>query len=165
MSARPAQYASPSCMRPQCAEGQCWWPCAAARHDHMLAGACTSCMCRMRTGVACCCPHGWSVQLQSMALLLQARAVAMLSLAAERCDDDARLQRIVPYLLVCHLFYSRVHLSSYFEIVSRPLWAPSVCPATILWPVHIQSVDLLRQGQCEAVPQTVARCNHVAPAV
>ena len=33
----------------------------------------------------------------------QARAVAMLSLAAEMCDDDARLQRIVPYLLVSPL--------------------------------------------------------------
>ena len=30
----------------------------------------------------------------------QTRAVALLSRAAEMCDDDTRLQRIVPYLLV-----------------------------------------------------------------
>lgn len=36
-------------------------------------------------------------------LFLQTRAVALLSKAATMCDDDTRLQRIVPYLLVCFL--------------------------------------------------------------
>ena len=32
--------------------------------------------------------------------LMQTQAVAMLSEAAELCDDDTRLQRIIPYMLV-----------------------------------------------------------------
>ena len=32
--------------------------------------------------------------------LMQTQAVAMLSKAAELCDDDTRLQRIIPYMLV-----------------------------------------------------------------
>ena len=31
---------------------------------------------------------------------MQTKAVAMLSEAAELCDDDTRLQRIIPYMLV-----------------------------------------------------------------
>ena len=38
----------------------------------------------------------------------QTRAVALLSRAAEWCDDDTRLQRVVPYLLVrCNNFYCK----------------------------------------------------------
>ena len=33
-------------------------------------------------------------------MLVQTRAVALLCKAAEMCDDDTRLQRVVPYLLV-----------------------------------------------------------------
>ena len=33
-------------------------------------------------------------------MLVQARAIALLSEAARYCDDDTRLQRIVPYLVV-----------------------------------------------------------------
>ena len=37
----------------------------------------------------------------------QTRAVALLSQAAALCDDDTRLQRVVPYLLVSPLLCSR----------------------------------------------------------
>lgn len=37
---------------------------------------------------------------------MQTRAVALLSKAAALCDDDTRLQRVVPYLLVRHLAQS-----------------------------------------------------------
>ena len=33
---------------------------------------------------------------------MQTRAVALLSRVAVLCDDDTRLQRVVPYILVCH---------------------------------------------------------------
>lgn len=40
-----------------------------------------------------------SVQVSGM-LLLQTRAVALLSRVAGMCEDDTRLQRVVPYILV-----------------------------------------------------------------
>lgn len=42
----------------------------------------------------------WSEHVLCVHVELQARAVAMLSRTAEACNDDVRLQRIVPYLLV-----------------------------------------------------------------
>lgn len=39
-------------------------------------------------------------------------AIALLTQAATHCDDDARLQRIVPHLLVCAFMLVALHVSS-----------------------------------------------------
>ena len=54
-----------------------------------------------------CAVHLWcprqsllSLYSENIGWALQTRAVALLSRAAAMCDDDTRLQRVVPYLLV-----------------------------------------------------------------
>lgn len=42
---------------------------------------------------------------------MQTRAVALLSRVAVLCDDDTRLQRVVPYILVCHFLSRRSQFS------------------------------------------------------
>ena len=50
----------------------------------------------------------------------QTRAVALLSRAAEMCDDDTRLQRVVPYLLVGGPIPLESHFISLQDCVSSP---------------------------------------------
>ena len=50
---------------------------------------------------------------------MQTRAVALLSRVAVLCDDDTRLQRVVPYILVCHSVHQQPELR--FLISQEPI--------------------------------------------
>ena len=50
---------------------------------------------------------------------MQTRAVALLSRVAVLCDDDTRLQRVVPYILVSHSVQQQPELR--FLILQEPI--------------------------------------------
>ena len=52
---------------------------------------------------------------------MQTRAVALLSRVAVLCDDDTRLQRVVPYILVCRFVHQQPELRFLISQEAIPL--------------------------------------------
>ena len=77
---------------------------------------------------------------------LQSRAVSLLVEAASMCDDDTRLQRIVPYLLVClcHCICKIIDVCTYVfhRICNHPTLAAEASSSATSSTIYIGKANL-----------------------